>query len=135
MRFPTRVGMVRSTGQPHRRCSGFPHRRGDGPMEVAGQLAAPKSSPQAWGWSVVGLPLSLRERVFPTRVGMVRWLNSVTKRASRFPHTRGDGPTTGEGKNEVVTNRDHLSIHRIGLLTGDFGAETPGPRERTITFS
>src|SRR6266516_6631219 len=98
--------MVRLLARSVPRGRRFPHRRGDGPY------------PTNVVWYC--------ETFSPHVVGMVRWLNSVTKRASRFPHTRGDGPTTGEGKNEVVTNRDHLSIHRIGLLTGDFGAETPG---------
>ena len=50
-------------------------------------------SPHAWGWSAVVQGGTASAIVFPTRVGMVRCCLPGRKRAGRFPHTRGDGPT------------------------------------------
>ncbi len=49
-------------------------------------------SPHAWGWTVrrrLGLNV---DTVFPTRVGMDRWLSRPSSLSIRIPHTRGDGP-------------------------------------------
>src|ERR671922_166021 len=49
-------------------------------------------SPRVWGWSGHSLVGGQHARVFPTRVGMVRfyvtWLSSLLS----FPHACGDGP-------------------------------------------
>ena len=90
--FPTRVGMVRSWRTKRKMSSGFPHPRGDGPIEKGGSNERRVFSPPAWGWSGVSFALSSQNEVFPTRVGMVRSSPSASTPAPRFPHPRGDGP-------------------------------------------
>ena len=90
--FPTRVGMARPLlllKEPKKR---FPHPRGDGPRCVAGPVSSDAFSPPAWGW-----PGNCRRRlkhrpVFPTRVGMARFLLLYGLFSRCFPHPRGDGP-------------------------------------------
>ena len=71
--FPTRVGMVRFSGQFRFGDSRFPHTRGDGPLSDAVKV--------------------IEDEVFPTRVGMVRMVSRFPGAWHSFPHTRGDGPT------------------------------------------
>ena len=71
----------------------FPHTRGDGPFSTSVRRKAAEFSPHAWGWSGSNFAPRAIQRVFPTRVGMVRtWETSPTTQG-RFPHTRGDGPS------------------------------------------
>ncbi len=91
--FPTRVGMVRSSGPLPYCFIRFPHPRGDGPRLVHLGPRTVMFSPPAWGWSANsdfkghGMP------VFPTRVGMVRVKGAQCSHILCFPHPRGDGPT------------------------------------------
>ncbi len=90
--LPTRVGMVRTWGQrPPQDCSS-PHTRGDGPRSVHAWVRVDAFSPHAWGWSAVRAPLPWLRPVLPTRVGMVRRVDSQQFAGDRSPHTRGDGP-------------------------------------------
>ena len=70
----------------------FPHTRGDGPKQESSQAAGKLFSPHAWGWSDIKHAEKEIDRVFPTRVGMVRCKFIVEKTVYSFPHTRGDGP-------------------------------------------
>jgi CRISPR-associated endonuclease Cas3-HD len=69
---------------------------GCGKTEAA-LLAASKAiecSPPAWGWSA-GRGQRIRcDGVLPTRVGMVRLAGCQSRRRTRAPHPRGDGPRT-----------------------------------------
>jgi len=49
-------------------------------------------SPRVWGWSGSAHGAGRRERVFPTRVGMVRRNTPMSDFSSSFPHACGDGP-------------------------------------------
>ena len=49
-------------------------------------------SPHAWGWTGSLSGLASQAQVFPTRVGMDRYLSGTLPPARSFPHTRGDGP-------------------------------------------
>ena len=52
----------------------FPHPRGDGPALPVLACSNFPFSPPAWGWSGLPPKRSRLRAVFPTRVGMVRWL-------------------------------------------------------------
>ena len=91
--FPTRVGMVRAPPGPAEVAQGFPHARGDGPIENTHDTLWRRFSPRAWGWSGVPLPGMAPVAVFPTRVGMVRQTDTAIFCRYRFPHARGDGPS------------------------------------------
>ena len=71
----------------------FPHSRGDGPLLRMKRGGTPEFSPLAWGWSAKLLSRRVMTDVFPTRVGMVRWMSEPVLHERRFPHSRGDGPT------------------------------------------
>ncbi len=90
--FPTPVGMVRRPGSNHPACRGFPHARGDGPLDMFNVLSAPVFSPRPWGWSANGTWITSSHYVFPTPVGMVRVGFAETASSFGFPHARGDGP-------------------------------------------
>jgi len=49
-----------------------PHSRGDGPVFLHDVAAMMEFSPLAWGWSGQQQSRTVRLRVLPTRVGMVR---------------------------------------------------------------
>src|SRR5436305_1092257 len=84
--------MVRNCGRHTRSLSGFPHARGDGPIEEF-DLNKPRAfSPRPWGWSVVAGGIHEVFLVFPTPVGMVRSRSSISTSLPCFPHARGDGP-------------------------------------------
>ena len=70
----------------------FPHPRGDGPVSVFPGPLMVKFSPPAWGWSEGPESPMPTERVFPTRVGMVRRARARRYAEKCFPHPRGDGP-------------------------------------------
>ncbi len=131
---PTGVGMDRARptrklmagDRPHRRgdgpnpCRGHPgehhrpHRRGDGPRRADAAPPWEPSSPQAWGWTVVGDALQRAHAIVPTGVGMDRATRRLATRARESspqawgwtdgrparqrrryhrPHRRGDGPS------------------------------------------
>ena len=90
--LPTRVGMVRKEILSLPCWYGSPHPRGDGPQQWTRPLRENSFSPPAWGWSDGELTESQKERVLPTRVGMVRVYWRRAKPIRRSPHPRGDGP-------------------------------------------
>ena len=90
--FPTRVGMARQIHSSRPRQVRFPHPRGDGPLYEPLWENTLKISPPAWGWPVMTVTTTTRNRDFPTRVGMARRLDLRGSTAGRFPHPRGDGP-------------------------------------------
>ena len=49
-------------------------------------------SPRPWGWSVLAQSHGHSWTVFPTPVGMVRFIAQVNAAKVGFPHARGDGP-------------------------------------------
>src|ERR1039458_9089156 len=70
----------------------IPHARGDGPDVFSLTFEGEEYSPRAWGWSAgYGCPCE-SERVFPTRVGMVRSWEQLARTCWGIPHARGDGP-------------------------------------------
>ncbi len=71
---------------------GFPHARGDGPVNRDAVCAGGKFSPRAWGWSGCLQRRPDPHEVFPTRVGMVREHVLSYPCHVGFPHARGDGP-------------------------------------------
>jgi len=93
--LPTRVGMVRKPWARPSSPSCSPHTRGDGPSRVHGRRNPWRFSPHAWGWSERSVIAHWRERVLPTRVGMVRRAQCPPPQSSSSPHTRGDGPLPG----------------------------------------
>ncbi len=90
--FPTRVGMDRTPTVTGAANTGIPHTRGDGPTMPKSAKAYRKYSPHAWGWTGMVCATCARWSVFPTRVGMDRWIREWSNRLGRIPHTRGDGP-------------------------------------------
>ena len=55
-------------------------------------------SPHAWGWTVSRRHMLTSWQVFPTRVGMDRSAGDALNPAKSIPHTRGDGPRSGNNK-------------------------------------
>ena len=49
-------------------------------------------SPHAWGWSDGDGDGLHPGQVFPTCVGMVRWMEPMSQSVCSIPHMRGDGP-------------------------------------------
>ena len=98
--FPTRVGMVRISGSPPGTQARFPHPRGDGPHPQRRPLRQRPFSPPAWGWSGTVYCNASSSRVFPTRVGMVRGIQVMSRKPESFPHPRGDGPQIPTGMKE-----------------------------------
>ncbi len=94
--LPTRVGMVRLVSASIARESSSPHTRGDGPAFCSGIGCGCGFSPHAWGWSVRSSWSAAVRFVLPTRVGMVRMLDTIDAWCLRSPHTRGDGPPSGK---------------------------------------
>ena len=90
--FPTCVGMVRQTVARDGCTGGFPHMRGDGPGSFIPASLNYPFSPHAWGWSALDASKKARLAVFPTCVGMVRYISEHWDELKRFPHMRGDGP-------------------------------------------
>ena len=90
--FPTRVGMFRTCSGSRRCFRTFPHPRGDVPGIGGIALALGAFSPPAWGCSVPKHPASCERELFPTRVGMFRWNQTLEYRPCSFPHPRGDVP-------------------------------------------
>ncbi len=75
----------------------LPHPRGDGPAHPSAPTTIQSSPPPAWGWTrCPSLPRHLRD-VSPTRVGMDPASSCRTRRCSRLPHPRGDGPLIRSG--------------------------------------
>ncbi len=92
--FPARAGMDRRY-RPRRTCpASFPRTRGDGPYRLPYSLAHPAFSPHARGWTAYVAARLAWEAVFPARAGMDRTRPSNLITASRFPRTRGDGPSS-----------------------------------------
>ena len=54
-------------------------------------------SPPAWGWSALLVGNGVRNKVLPTRVGMVRIPSRESRGSLGAPHPRGDGPQ-GQGR-------------------------------------
>ncbi len=90
--FPTPVGMVRILIIDGCVGAGFPHARGDGPAAMTRTMATGQFSPRPWGWSAKGSDGNNIAGVFPTPVGMVRFLPICHGLVLSFPHARGDGP-------------------------------------------
>ncbi len=72
--FPTRVGMDRKPKRVLTSKSCIPHTRGDGPCYEILRQDPGEYSPHAWGWTMVALVINGEQVVFPTRVGMDRWM-------------------------------------------------------------
>ena len=101
--FPTPVGMVRLIFPSMPAINCFPHARGDGPPAAAGEISTGPFSPRPWGWSEARQMACYVEAVFPTPVGMVRDFSPSPCRNGRFPHARGDGPSTGSRIRSAIT--------------------------------
>ncbi len=84
--------MVRQPVASCRGYGGFPHPRGDGPVEEMLACYESPFTPPAWGWPDAIVSDHPIPRVFPTRVGMVRPTARRAKGRRSFPHPRGDGP-------------------------------------------
>ena len=89
--------MVRDTTSSFNYIGCIPHPRGDGPQRGKLQQGAARYSPPAWGWSEDDYLMNESQNVFPTRVGMVRWLMPSPRRDDGIPHPRGDGPNIHRG--------------------------------------
>ena len=90
--FPTRVGMARTRRQASSSHNRFPHPRGDGPSSSHSPDPYSRFSPPAWGWPAGCAGGCGCGSVFPTRVGMARWVAIALTWNTSFPHPRGDGP-------------------------------------------
>ncbi len=90
--FPTRVGMFRLIKWPGMRDGGFPHPRGDVPFMPFLSANVVLFSPPAWGCSEYFGVGTITLSVFPTRVGMFRFLYVIQACRAGFPHPRGDVP-------------------------------------------
>ena len=92
--FPTYVGMVRTICQKRAICRSFPHVCGDGPSARKLSFEIFTFSPRMWGWSKIATLSIMTALVFPTYVGMVRFVPGVMAAPVRFPHVCGDGPVS-----------------------------------------
>ncbi len=99
--FPTRVGMAPDANANQGRSDGFPHPRGDGPLNGVRFYGFALISPPAWGWPGSPIGYICRFDDFPTRVGMARHRSSTWANGSRFPHPRGDGPSESKTASPV----------------------------------
>ncbi len=90
--LPTRVGMVRGQRVVNRDTECSPHPRGDGPLARLTRCPVWAFSPPAWGWSDHFAGNADWQKVLPTRVGMVRRLEQISRKGPSSPHPRGDGP-------------------------------------------
>ena len=70
----------------------FPHASGDGPFNRNPNAWLDWFSPREWGWSEHAVLQHGSQRVFPTRVGMVRSPLTLFSPSMSFPHASGDGP-------------------------------------------
>ena len=90
--FPTHVGMARGWLKSFHWFVGFPHPRGDGPIQCRTEWNRIPISPPTWGWPGRALVKNPAFLDFPTHVGMARGGDLLGILATRFPHPRGDGP-------------------------------------------
>ena len=77
------------------RHSGFPRRRGDGPMASATGCGMWRFPPQARGWTAARHRRRLCPPVSPAGAGMDPQQGAAAPGAGRFPRRRGDGPRAG----------------------------------------
>ena len=75
---------------------GFPRMRGDGPDVTAASHHRPTFPPHARGWTVSKRTSLTWKQVSPACAGMDPLRSARTRRPSRFPRMRGDGPATAE---------------------------------------
>src|SRR5690606_41764501 len=74
--------------------AGRPHARGGVPLGIACSVSLMRSSPRAWGCTVVSIDARLLRAVVPTRVGVYRKVRSAAGRPAGRPHARGGVPIT-----------------------------------------
>ena len=91
--FPTHVGMFRCSGQDLGMPTCFPHACGDVPSDGTVEVVTGKFSPRMWGCSAGSHRGGAHQRVFPTHVGMFRFIEIIEGAAFRFPHACGDVPS------------------------------------------
>ena len=72
----------------------FPHPRGDGPRICRMVSNARAISPPTWGWPGYVVYRQHHRSDFPTHVGMARAASRTSAAPRRFPHPRGDGPSS-----------------------------------------
>jgi hypothetical protein len=92
--FPTQVGMGRAQQRHTDVRIPFPHVCGDGPAMADGNWSVKAFSPRLWGWAADSGAQQVRQRRFPTRVGMTRPCRSRPRSRYEFPHAGGDEPIT-----------------------------------------
>ena len=92
--FPAHAGMdppCRLDGKP---LSRLPRTRGDGPEVSPLFRICGKASPHTRGWTRPAGSTIAPKRGFPAHAGMDPSRSSASRRHSRLPRTRGDGPST-----------------------------------------
>ena len=90
--FPACAGMFLQSTAPGTSAGGFPRVRGDVPVVVHNNHAAPLFSPRARGCSGLRLRRRTWSRVFPACAGMFRCWQVRNCSARGFPRVRGDVP-------------------------------------------
>ncbi len=108
--FPTHVGMDRPCARHARSRRGVPHARGDGPGTDADPQLPRTCSPRTWGWTALARVDADLAGVFPTHVGMDRFIAKRAAPLPRVPHARGDGPPTSR----IAKSRDACSPRTWG---------------------
>ena len=95
---PARAGMDRHGGIAGPSDDRFPRTRGDGPSSPPGHRRIRRFPPHARGWTVVEMGELIGCEVSPARAGMDPTCRTGSHGPSRFPRTRGDGPTPQENR-------------------------------------
>ena len=112
--FPAHAGMdprAPSSRSGRRR---FPRTRGDGPLREPLDVPEQEVSPHTRGWTREGVHHVHKPRGFPAHAGMDPYEKTSTPAASRFPRTRGDGPTSGRARSPARA----VSPHTRGWTPG-----------------
>ena len=94
--FPAHAGMDRRASAHATRSSRFPRPRGDGPPAIRRMSPCQPVSPPTRGWTPTRYRAPCSTAGFPAHAGMDPRGPGSSRRASRFPRPRGDGPTRSQ---------------------------------------
>src|SRR5579871_1672866 len=98
--FPTGVGVYRVAGGVISATVRFPHGRGGVPCGSRGASSVLSFSPRAWGCTEIAQEEGPPLYVFPTGVGVYRYVSWGVTIGSSFPHGRGGVPEGNSGSGQ-----------------------------------
>ncbi len=118
---PAPAGMVPLKSKADRSTRRFPRTRGDGPPAQRSRSAGRRVPPHPRGWSQEAHHFRPSPCGSPAPAGMVPQGWPMSARSSRFPRTRGDGPTetVAMERNAVVPPHPRgwsLDIKKVAYL-------------------